>query len=211
MQGTKAMALQKHCLDHGQAYIRFDYFAHGQSAGDFAEGSISQWLADTLAVIDHVADDVVLVGSSMGGWLAMLAALQRPDRVKGLLLIACAADMTQYYPERVHRLKKEIDSQHRVFYSVPNAYDDQEPYRIYQHLIDDGEQHFLLNGPIPLDIPVHLIHGQKDDVVPWQRSETVLELLISKNATLHLVKHGDHRLSHASDLNLIKAILELLL
>lgn len=206
MQGTKAMALEKHCLKKGQAYIRFDYFAHGQSQGDFAEGSISRWLADTIAIIDHVSDDVVLVGSSMGGWLATLAALQRPERVTGLVLLACAVDMTKYYPQRLEGLDQEVDKQGRTFYSVPNEYDDQEPYKIYTHLIDDGERHFLLDKSIPLTIPVHLIHGKQDDVVPWGRSEQVHALL--PNAHLHLVDDGDHRLFRSQDLDLLFSVLD---
>ncbi len=208
MQGTKALALQKYCIDKGQAYIRFDYFAHGQSEGDFAEGSVSRWLADTLAIIDHISDDVVLVGSSMGGWLAILAALQRPDRVKGLVLLACAADMTKYYPQRVEGLSLEVDKLGRKFYSVPNEYDDQQPYKIYANLIEDGEQHCLLDKPIHLTAPVYLIHGKLDDVVPWQRSEQVHALL--PNARLHLVDDGDHRLSRSEDLDLLFSVVKAL-
>ena len=208
MQGTKALALEQFCMDKGQAYIRFDYFAHGDSNGDFSEGSITTWLADTVAIIDQVAkSDVVLVGSSMGAWLALLAALKRTEQVKGLLLLACAADMTKYYPERIDDLHKEVDSQGRVFYALPNEYDNQEPYKIYQRLIDDGEQYFLLGSPINLDIPIHLIHGQDDDVVPWQRSQQVLDRLVSKNASLHLIKNGDHRLSNPESMRLLTSLL----
>jgi len=208
MQGTKALALEKHCLSKKQAFIRFDYQGHGQSGGDFADGCISMWLADTLAIIDQLTDtDVILIGSSMGGWLALLAALHRKDRVKGLLLLACAADMTKFYPERVANLATEQDKLGRTFYHVANEYDNQEPYKVYQQLIDDGQQHFLLHDTIELNIPIHLIHGQKDDVVPWQRSQQVLERLSSSDASLHLVKHGDHRLSSQADLALLKSLL----
>lgn len=218
MQGTKALALERYCKAKGRAFIRFDYFAHGDSEGDFVDGRISTWLSDTLAVIDHIAkDDSILVGSSMGGWLALLAALQRPANVKALVLLACAVDMTQYYPQRVESLKQEIDEQGRTFYSVSNAYDDKEPYKIYDHFINDGKQHFLLDDQsktIELDMPIHLIHGKLDDVIPWQRSQQVYDLLSPKNKSihhLHLVEHGSHRLSRQEDIELLTSILDLCL
>jgi len=207
MNGTKALALEDYCQRIGQAYIRFDYFAHGASTGDFAEGSVTQWLADVLAVIDELAhDEVVLVGSSMGGWLALLAALRRPKQVLGLLLLACAADMTKYYPERLAERPKEYDKQGREFYRMPNEYDDQDPYHIYSALLNDGAQYCLLDQPIALSIPVHLMHGKNDDVVPWQRSAAVMQQLESTEVVLHLLKHGDHRLSEPSDLDLMTSI-----
>ena len=212
MQGNKALALEQFCRSRGQAFIRFDYLGHGASSGDFADGSISTWLADTLAVIDRIAEEeVVLVGSSMGGWLALNAALRRPQNIKALLLLACAADITNYYDERLTGLEPQSDERGRSYYSVPNNYDDQQPYRIYQHLIDDGRQHFLLHQEIALDIPVRLIHGVQDDVVPWQRSEQIMHKLKSKDVSLHLLKNGDHRISETRDIDLIKQTLETLL
>lgn len=209
MQGTKAIALEQYCLEKGQAFIRFDYQGHGQSGGDFADGCISTWLADTLTVIDQLTEsDVILVGSSMGGWLALLAALQRPKRINGLLLLACAADMTKYYPQRLDGLEQEKDEFGRFFYSLANEYDNQEPYKIYQQLIDDGQQHFLLDDMIELNIPIHLIHGQQDDIVPWQRSQQVLDRLSSSKASLHLIKQGDHRLSTQADLVKLLSLLD---
>jgi len=167
--GEKALALQQWCQNTGIAYTRFDYSGHGDSGGDFANGNISEWLADLLAVIDASPEDqIVLVGSSMGGWLAILAALRRPNLINGLLLIACAADMTKYYPERLAKLEQQTDSDGRVYYAVPNEFDDQQPYLIYQHLVDDGAQYFLLDNAINLDIPIVLLHGMQDDIVEWQ-------------------------------------------
>ena len=208
MQGNKATAFEQYCQSTGQAYVRFDYQGHGDSGGDFGDGCISTWLGDVLGIIDEVAEgDVILIGSSMGGWLALLAALRRPERVRGLVLLACAADMTRHYDARIQGLAIRNDSLGRAFYSAPNRYDDQQPYRIYQHLLDDGSQYSLLDRNIKLDIPVHLIHGILDDVVPWQRSQQVMEQLTSKDVHLHLVKNGDHRLSTASNLELLTSIL----
>ena len=201
--GNKALALEQWCAEKTLAYVRFDYLGHGDSGGDFADGTISEWLADTLAVIDASDQDTVLVGSSMGGWLALLAALRRPQ-VKGLLLLACAADMTHYYPARLADLHAQLDEHGRRFYAVENQYDDGQPYRIYQNLLDDGEQHLLLNKKIPLSIPIRMVHGQRDDVVEWQRSMKVMELLKPNKASLTLLEQGDHRLSTTEDLNAIK-------
>lgn len=210
--GTKASALEAWCSEQGLAFTRFDYSGHGDSEGDFAEGSISNWLADTLAIIDHATEEsIVLVGSSMGGWLALLAALARPKKVVGLLLIACAADMTRYYPIRLAGLARQQDEKGRSFYEVENQYDDEEPYRIYQHLIDDGEQHFLLHKTIELSLPVRLIHGMQDDVVEWQRSVEVAQNLRSSDVSVCLIKEGDHRLSEPSDMRKLLAELSALI
>lgn len=216
MQGDKAKRLEQYCQSRGQAFLRFDYQAHGESSGDFAQGSISIWLADTVAMIDHVLampklDKVLLVGSSMGAWLALLATLQRRSQVSGLLLIAGAFEMTRYYAERLKGLAVEQDQQGRQFYSVPNNYDDQQPYRIYQHLLDDGKTHVLSDEITQLKLPIHLLHGMQDEVIPWQRSESLIQRLTAAQAKLTLVNDGDHRLSKKSDLALLCASLELLL
>lgn len=204
--------MEAYCQRRGQAFIRFDYSGHGDSGGDFGAGNISQWMADTLAILDHVNHpQQILVGSSMGAWIALLAALRRPRQVCGLLLIACAADMTKYYPARLAGLAVQKDALQRPFYSVPNEFDNQQDYLIYQQLIDDGSQHFLLDQNIVLDIPVRLLHGMQDDVVPWQRSQQVLEKLTTTDASLHLLKAGDHRLSGSEDIKLIEYLLANLL
>lgn len=211
-QGNKALALEAFCMEKGQAFIRFDYSGHGQSGGDFNAGNISQWLSDTLAIVDHAAKgNVVLVGSSMGGWIALLAAQLRPTKVSGLLLIACAADMTKHYLQRINGLAPQNDSAGRAYYRVPNDDDDQQPYTIYQHMMVDGAKHTLLDRTIELTMPIRLIHGMQDTVVPWQRSQVIVQKLRSDNVSLHLVKAGDHRLSSDEDLALIAYLLSGLL
>ena len=204
-QGNKALFLESICREQGWEYIRFDYRGHGDSGGDFADACVSDWLSDALAMIDHVAvnQSIILVGSSMGGWIALHAALARHERLKGLLLIACAADMTRYYPQRLEGLSLQNDEAGRPFYSVTNSYDDEQDYRIYQKLLDDGEKLMLLHTDIHLAVPLRLIHGVADDVVPWQRSAEVLEKVLSKDGRLELIKHGDHRLSNPADLERI--------
>jgi len=208
MQGNKARELRAFCIEQGRPYVRFDYRGHGESGGDFADCCISTWLDDILTVIDNIAaQEIVLVGSSMGGWIALLAALKRVDRVKGLLLIACATDMTKYYPKRLQGLTANQDKLGRTFYSVKNEFDDKQPYSIYQKLIDDGHSHYLLDAPIELDIPIRLVHGMKDDVVEWQRSELLLNRLTSSKANLLTLESGDHRLSTPEDLQSIRSLL----
>ncbi len=200
-QGNKALAIEEWCAAHDHAFTRFDYSAHGDSSGDFGDGCISAWLADTLAIIDGCEEqDVLLVGSSMGGWISLLAAPQRPDKVCGLLLLACAADMTKAYPARIAGLQAHYDSQNRKYFLVDNQYDDQQPYRIYQNLIDDGEQHALLTDSISITVPVRLIHGMLDDVVEWQRSVQVAQSLDSSSVEITLLKNGDHRLSDSASI-----------
>lgn len=208
MRGNKASDLKAFCLEQGLSFVRFDYSGHGESGGDFADACITQWLADTVAIIDQITTgDVILVGSSMGAWIALLAALKRHMRVTGLLLIACAADMTKAYTKRLEGLPLEVDDKSRAYYSVANQYDDQQPYSIYQKMIDDGASHFLLDGPIDLDIPIRLIHGLEDNVVEVQRSARVAELLTSNQVSLLNVESGDHRLSRSEDLSRIRSLL----
>jgi len=199
--GEKALALERWCKSNNHAYTRFDYSGHGDSSGDFANGCISEWLADLLAVVDASPEDqIVLIGSSMGGWLAMLAALRRPGLIGGLLLIACAADMTKYYPGRLAGVEQQTDNAGRAYYAVPNKFDDQQPYLIYQNLIDDGAQHYLLDEAIELNIPIRLLHGLQDDVVEWQRSIKVAEQISSSDVEIVLMKSADHRLSTHADI-----------
>lgn len=207
-QGNKALAFEGLANHLGIEYVRFDYRAHGQTSGDFADCTITEWADNVVEVIDEVAQNqtVVLVGSSMGGWLSLIAAQRRPNRVNALLLIACAADMTKFYPDRVSGLPLLRDHKGRAHYEVPNAYDDQQPYRIYQAMIDSGQPYYLLDSAIDFAGPVRLIHGTDDEVIPWQRSEKVLSLITSKQASLTLIKDGDHRLSDVGDIAIMNSL-----
>lgn len=209
MTGSKALALHQWAEDTGRGYLRFDYYGHGQSSGDFAHGTISQWVDDTLAVIDTLIDGpLVLVGSSMGGWLALLAALQRPERVKGLVLIAPAADFTQTLMWDVFdsTIRDQITTTGQ--WLRPSVYEGEDTYPITRALIDDGRKHLLLTAPsIPLTLPVHMLQGTADDAVPWQHAVTTAEKLASDDVVVTLVKDGDHRLSTDRDIaRLIRAV-----
>lgn len=202
MGGTKALALAAHCAARGQAFVRFDCSGHGASEGRFEAGTLSLWLADVLAVLDHLAGPVVLVGSSMGGWLALLAARARPQQVQGLVLLAPAPDFTRWglaaslSADETARLARDGRIER------PSAY-AQTPNVLTAALLDDGERHLLLEAPIPFAGPVRLLHGTADPDVPWQIALRTLEQLTGTDVRLTLVKDGDHRLSRPADLALL--------
>jgi pimeloyl-ACP methyl ester carboxylesterase len=207
MTGMKALHLEEHCRQRGRAFVRFDYRGHGASSGCFEAGSVGDWTNDALAVIDRVADGpVVLVGSSLGGWVALLTALARPERVMGLVGIAPAPDFTEdlirprLSPEQAAALDRQ------GFFLAPSAYGD--PIPITRRLLDDGARHLVLRRPIPIRCPVHLLHGQEDPDVPWQTSLRLAAALESPAVTVELVKDGDHRLSRDQDLRRVAAALD---
>jgi pimeloyl-ACP methyl ester carboxylesterase len=200
MTGTKALFLEEYCRRRGQAYVRFDYLGHGTSSGDVAEGAVSRWRDDAVAVIDSLTEGPqILVGSSMGGWIMLLAALARPERVAALVGIAAAPDFTEelLWPRLNPEQRRAIEEQGAL--TLPSGYDP-AGYLYTRALIEDGRRHLLLGGPIPLDLPVRLLHGLADASVPWQLSLRLAERLTSRDAAVTLVKGGDHRLSSEPDL-----------
>lgn len=208
MGGTKAAWLHGRAAAAGAPFLRFDYRGCGQSSGAFVDGTIGRWLEDALAAIDALTEGpLVLVGSSMGGWLALLAARARPDRVKGLMLIAPAPDFTErlMWPELPEAARAEIAE--RGVWMRPSAYDP-EPTPITRALIEDGRDHLLLDGAIAFDGPVRIVHGQADPDVPWGLSLEIAERIASEDVRLTFVKGGDHRLSTPSDLDLLGAVLD---
>ena len=203
MTGIKAQALERWCRVRGQAFLRFDYSGHGASAGHFADGTIGAWTTESIAVLDRLTDGPqVLVGSSMGAWLMLLVALQRPERITGLLGLACAADFTDYLLwERL-----DVGQRERLWreglLSLPSPYG--APYLITRQLIEEARQHALLEQPtLPIRQPVRLIHGMGDADVPWQISTRVAEKLDSHDTRVLLIKDGEHTLSREQDLVLI--------
>jgi pimeloyl-ACP methyl ester carboxylesterase len=201
MQGDKALALRNWCEVQGRQFTRFDYSGHGRSSGRFEEGTIGQWLRDTLAVLDQVTEGPQLVvGSSMGGWIMLLTALQRPGRVAGLVGIAAAPDFTEsLWRDGLDEGQRE-SLERDGYCDIPNCYDDGEPYRIGRGLLEEGRDHLLLEADIPIDLPVRLLHGQLDEDVPWEHSLTVARHLHGADVEVLLVKDGDHRLSRSRDL-----------
>ena len=208
MTGTKALFLEDYCQSRGRAYLRFDYFAHGESSGDFADGTISRWRDDAICVIDSLtAGPQILVGSSMGGWIMVLAALARPQRVAALVGIAAAPDFTSdLLPQRLDAAQvRELNERGRVV--LPSAYDP-AGYLYTKALVEDGNRNLVLRGAIPLACPVRLLHGMADGSVPWQQSLRLAERLASVDVALTLVKDGDHRLSRDADLARLASVLD---
>lgn len=216
MEGDKALALDTWCRGQGRQFTRFDYQGHGQSSGLFEEGTIGRWKSDTLAVLDEVTrGQQLLVGSSMGGWMMLLAALARPERICALVGLATATDFTDSLAERGLSKTQREQLAATGFCDLPNCYEDGEPYRISSQLLEEGRNHLLLDqAEIPLDLPVRLIHGQQDEDVPWEHSLTLAQKLRSDDVEIQFIKDGDHRLSRPEDLvrlqRTITALLETL-
>ncbi len=200
MTGTKAMALETHCRAAGCGFLRFDYFGHGQSGGTLAQGTLSRWKDDVLLALDRLMPGpVVLVGSSLGGWLMTLVALARPAQVRGLVGVAAAPDFTEdlILPGLSAVQKRELETAGVI--QIPSAYDP-VPTPITRQLIEDGRRNLVLRAPIPFHGPVRLLHGLADHEVPWSRSQGLVDRLESTDIALTLVKGGDHRLSSPADL-----------
>ncbi|MGE0755223.1 MAG: alpha/beta fold hydrolase, partial [Alphaproteobacteria bacterium] len=173
MTGSKALALEAFCQQQGRHFVRFDYTGHGRSSGTFREGNIGRWTQDALDVIDRLgARQNILTGSSMGGWIMLLAALARPDKTCGLLGIAAAPDFTErlMWQQMTPQQQDAVMKAGEIAY--PNCYGD-EPYPITRQLIEEGRNQLLLDGPLRIDVPVRLIHGLQDQDVPWQTSITL--------------------------------------
>ena len=210
MTGEKAGALDAFCRRRGHAFLRFDYRGHGASGGRFEEAVLSDWLADTLEALDRLTEGPqLLVGSSMGGWLMLLAALARPERVHALIGIAPAPDFVLRM-EAGLTADQRSDLDRQGFFLRPSEYGD-GPYTITKALIEDGRHHCLMDGPIPILRPVRLLHGMRDDAVPWRESLRLAERLEGEDVRAIFVKDGDHRLSRPADLALLTTVLDGLL
>jgi pimeloyl-ACP methyl ester carboxylesterase len=216
MKGTKAQALDDWAAAQGRAMIRFDYSGHGESGGAFTDGTIGRWLEDSLAVFDTCCQGPqVLVGSSMGGWLALLlgqalARRRRPAQatVAGMVLIAPAVDFTEELMWR--RMSPEVrrEIEEKGVWERPSAYSE-GPYLITRDLIEEGRNHLLLGGMIEPGCPVRILQGVRDEDVPWQHAVDLSARFARDDVVLTLVKDGDHRLSRPEDIErLIAAVAE---
>lgn len=209
MTGTKAEALAKLALSQGRSFLRFDYLGHGQSSGDFRQGTISRWREDCLTVIDQLTQGpLVLVGSSMGGWLACLVALACPERVKAMVLVAPAADFTEALmePELSPEAKAAIAADGE--WIRPSLYDG-DGYPVTRRLLEDGRNWSILQGPVAVTVPVRILQGGQDPDVPWSHALKLAQALTSQDLVFSLIKDGDHRLSRPQDIaRLIQAVQE---
>jgi pimeloyl-ACP methyl ester carboxylesterase len=205
MEGSKALHLAAFAAARGLAMLRLDYSGHGASGGRFEDGTIGLWTQDALTLLDHLSEGpLLLVGSSMGGWIGLNLALLRPERVAGYIGIAAAPDFTETLiwetmPEPARAALMAAGVIH-----VPSDYG--EPLPITRALIEDGRRHLRLGGPIPLHCPVRLLQGQQDADVPWRTALTLAERLESPDVQVSLIKDGDHRLSRPADLALLEDV-----
>ncbi|CAA7619341.1 carboxylesterase [Magnetospirillum sp. SS-4] len=212
MTGGKALALETLCRDQGRAFLRFDYFGHGRSSGDVRHGTVGRWAADAVAVLDQLTEGPqVLVGSSLGGWIALLTALERPHRMAGLVGIAAAPDFTEDLMWQDFSFEQRRELMERGEISLPNCYDPGQPWRVHRVLIEDGRNHLLLRDSINLGCPVRLIHGQQDADVPWRTALQIADCLASDDVEVVLVKDGDHRLSRDQDIGRMTRVVSSLL
>lgn len=209
MGGAKAEALAEAMAARGVGYLRFDYFAHGESSGRWEQATIGRWRDDALAVIDQLTEgELVLVGSSMGGWMACLAALARPERVKAMVLIAPAPDFTEALmrpalpPEAVREL--ELNGS----WMVVSEYGP--PYALTRRFLDEGRDWTILRDWVAIDVPVRILQGGRDPDVPWGHALELAERLRSDDVVFTLIKDGDHRLSRPQDIERLIATVQAL-
>jgi pimeloyl-ACP methyl ester carboxylesterase len=209
MTGTKAEALADWAADSGRAYLRFDYLGHGESSGDFqAKGTITRWREDALAVLDELVEGpALLVGSSMGGWIACLAAMARPRRVAAMVLIAPAPDFTEKLMAPGIPPEGHADLATDGVWLRPSEYGD--PYPITRALLEDGARWSILgSGPIPIEVPVRILQGGEDPDVPWRHALELANQIKGEDVVFTLIRDGDHRLSRPQDIERLLGAVE---
>ena len=199
MHGTKVLALKEHARIRKQPFVTFDYSGHGQSEGRFEEGNISQWLDDSITVFDKLTNGPqILVGSSMGGWLALLLARLRKERIVGLVLIAPAPDFTENLMWQNFEDKVKVEILENSVYYQPSEYG--EPYPITRQLIEDGRKWLMMDKKFEFSGKVRILQGMRDKDVPWKYAYRLLDVICSDDVIASLNKRGDHRLSSESDI-----------
>ncbi len=217
MRGTKALALDAWAGEHGRASVRFDYSGHGESGGDFADGTIGRWLEESAAVFERFcAGPQIVIGSSMGGWMALLLAREIRKRqiqgqpqgkasLAGLVLIAPAPDFTEELMWKNFPAKVKAEIRSKGVWLRPLEHDDGSPYPITRKLIEEGRNHLLLGGAIDVGCPVRILQGAKDQDVPWQHAFALTHRLPADDVVLTMIQDGDHRLSRPQDIARILA------
>ncbi len=203
MESTKATAIADWCAEHSIPFTRFDYNGHGASEGDFKEFTIGRAIADATHVLDEIAaEDVILVGSSMGAWVALSVALERKHRVRGLVTVAAAPDFTEklMFARLTPEQRAELEDAGEIWVHSDYANND---YPITRNFIYEARQHLMLDDIIGLDMPIHLMHGQEDVDVPWETSLQLAAKIMGDDVVTSFIKDGDHRLNRPQDLELM--------
>lgn len=202
MYGTKARAISNYAKSNNYNLCRFDYSGHGLSSGNFEDFTISDWLNDSISILDNICiGKQVFIGSSMGGWISLLLALERKKRVSGIVLLAPAVDMTEILMWKNFNSNEKKLIEEKGYLEVFS--DNYPPYKITKKLIEDGRKHLLMKGKISIECPINIIHGINDVSVPWDLSNKLMKKITSKSITKNFIKDADHSLSRASDLNCI--------
>ena len=203
--GAKAVAVESWCRAQGTACLRLDYSGHGTSDGAFTDGTIGTWTSDALHLLDTLTEGpLLLVGSSMGGWIALLIALARPNRIAGLIGIAAAPDFTEALMWDAMAPPERDTLRRDGVLLIPSQYGDPTP--VTRRLIEDGRTHLLMHAPIAIAAPIRLLHGQNDPDVPWEAAIRLAERLITPDVEITLIKDGDHRLSRPQDLATLRRL-----
>lgn len=205
MEGTKALALDAAARERGWNYVRYDHFAHGVSSGDWRQATIGRWREDAIALIDSMKGPVIPVGSSMGGWVALLLALARPDRIAGLVLINPAQDFTErlMWPGLDDHIRQAIVRDGEALIVEEGLGE----YVLTRNMFEEARNWLLLDKAIEIAAPVHILQGRADDIVPWRHNAILVERLSGGDVTLDLIEKGDHRLSTPADLaRLVEAV-----
>lgn len=206
MEGTKALALDAAARERGWAFVRYDHFAHGQSSGDWRQATIGRWRDDAIGLIESLPGPVIPVGSSMGGWVALLSALARPDRMAGLVLINPAQDFTErlMWPSLPDHIREAIlrDGEGVV------TEEGLGEYVLTRRMFEEARHWLLLDGAISITAPIHVLQGRADTTVPWTHSIRLIERLTGGDVRLDLIEGGDHRLSAPRDLARLIAAVE---
>jgi pimeloyl-ACP methyl ester carboxylesterase len=212
MRGTKALALDAWAAENGRACVRFDYSGHGESGGAFIDGTIGRWLEETVAVFDQFCrGPQVVIGSSMGGWMALLLARALASRdakqatLAGLVLIAPAPDFTEQLMWNAFSDEVREEIRTKGVWMRPSPYDDGTPYPITRALIEEGRNHLLLGSAIEVGCPVRILQGGQDPDVPWQHAFALAHRLPAEDVVLTMIQDGDHRLSRPQDIARIMA------
>jgi pimeloyl-ACP methyl ester carboxylesterase len=204
MNGTKAQAIASFAEKNDYDFLRFDYFGHGNSSKEFIDGTIGIWLDNTLKIIDSLTKDQpqILIGSSMGGWIMLLAALARPHKIAGLVGLAAAADFTEnlIWNKMSENQKLTLETKKEVLFNNEFC---EDAYPISYDLINEARGHLILNKEIRLNMPIRLIHGMQDKDVPFQTSIRLAEKLTSLDVQVRLIKNSGHRLSSEMELDII--------
>ena len=205
MEGTKALALEQAARERGWSFVRYDHFAHGQSSGDWRQATIGRWREDAVALIDSLEGPVIPVGSSMGGWVALLATLARPERIKGVVLVNPAQDFTEklMWPGLADHERQAILREGETVITEEGL----GSYVLTRRMFEEARDWLLLDGIIDIKAPIHVLQGRADDVVPWRHQVELVERLIGGDVRLDLIEGGDHRLSTPRDLErLVEAV-----